>query len=254
MDMLMAVVMVLAAVAPAWLLLRHFLRFDQFPEPDEVIWRTFFLGVLAIIPVLVVVLPIQPLAEMIESPFARALSAATIESAIPEEIAKFLILYYYCRRHSAFDEPMDGLVYGATASLGFACFENILFVVGAGDAWIQVALIRGFLAVPSHALSGVIMGFFLSRAHFEPERRGLDLTLALVVPTVLHAGYNFPLFYSDLLGPDHQDGLALLLPLITIAIVVLEVVWAHRLFFRLRRLQREEKEKAAGALSPAAGD
>lgn len=249
MNTRVAAIAIVAAVLPAWLLLHYFRRFDVFPEPDHVVARTFYLGCFAVVPVGAVLVALEPLFESIETPLAYALITATLRSAVPEELAKFSILQLYCRRHSAFDEPMDGLVYGATASLGFAAMENVLFVIGAGDGWIEVAVMRALLTVPSHALGGVIMGFFISRAHFEPERRERDLALALAVPTALHAGFNMPLFYVEAAEITAADGVAVTLPLITVGIVVAEAIWAHRLFFRLRSLQREEqaRQRAAAA-------
>jgi protease PrsW len=243
---MLELLMIAAAVAPALLLVRYFRRLDLFPEPDEIITRTFFLGVAAIVPVVVVVLLVQAIRPPPATALGHALYMATIASAIPEEAIKFLILYHYVRHHSEFDEPMDGLVYGATASLGFACLENVLYVIGAGDDWMAVAVVRGLLAVPSHGLGGVIMGFYFGRAHFEPDRRRLDYALALLVPTALHAAYNFPLFYADALD-EASATLAGLLPLVTVAVVLAEAVWAHRLFFRLRALQREEQARLAAA-------
>lgn len=239
--------MLVAAGAPALLLLHYFHRLDLFPEPDEIINRTFLLGIGAVLPVIAFVLIVDVILPGPRTAFGHALYMATIASAIPEEAIKFLILYYYVSRVSAFDEPMDGLVYGATASLGFAFFENVLYVLGAGDDWLTVAIVRGLLAVPSHGLAGVIMGFYFGRAHFEPERRRLDYVLALLIPTALHAAYNFPLFYADApeqVTPSVEAGL---LPMITVAVVVVEAVWAHRLFFRLRALQRNEQARLAAA-------
>lgn len=59
----------------------------------------------------------------------------------PRGAVQFAVLYFYCRRLNDFDEPLDGIVYGVTASLGFATLENILYVV---DGGFEVALVRAF--------------------------------------------------------------------------------------------------------------
>ena len=81
-------------------------------------------------------------------------------AAIPEEFVKLAILVGYNMRHHAFDEPMDGIVYGVVASLGFATLENMLFVFEGG---ISVAVSRAFTAVPLHAFVGAIMGYYVGR-------------------------------------------------------------------------------------------
>jgi RsiW-degrading membrane proteinase PrsW (M82 family) len=63
---------------------------------------------------------------------------------------------------------MDGVVYGAVASLGFATLENILYVTPNGFA---VAAARAFTAVPGHALLGVIMGYYVGRAKFHSNEQ-----------------------------------------------------------------------------------
>ena len=62
-----------------------------------------------------------------------------------------------------FDEHYDGIVYGAAVSLGFATVENILYLFANG---LESALGRAILPVSSHALFGVIMGYYLGKAKF----------------------------------------------------------------------------------------
>ena len=88
---------------------------------------------------------------------------AVLGAAIPEELFKFLVLRWYVWRKPHFDEPLDGVVYGATASLGFATLENILYV---GSHGLEMAVLRALTAVPGHAFTGVVMGAFLGRARF----------------------------------------------------------------------------------------
>ena len=115
---------------------------------------------------------------------------------------QFLILVYYCLHLDEFDEPMDALVYGVAASLGFAVFENWEYVMGAAGESIgyakDVAFARAFSAVPMHALAGVFMGFFLMDAVFEKANRKLNLFLALFFPVCLHGLYDLILFSNNI--------------------------------------------------------
>ena len=67
-----------------------------------------------------------------------------------------------------FDEHYDGIVYGAAVSLGFATVENILYLFANG---LESALGRAILPVSSHALFGVIMGYYLGKQSFLKERK-----------------------------------------------------------------------------------
>jgi hypothetical protein len=93
----------------------------------------------------------------------------------------------------SFDEPMDGLVYGMTASLGFATLENVLYV---GEGGANVALMRALTAVPGHACTGAIMGAYVARAKFGSQR-ARNLWLAFLVPMALHGAYDTFLFTAS---------------------------------------------------------
>jgi RsiW-degrading membrane proteinase PrsW (M82 family) len=101
-----------------------------------------------------------------------------------------------------FDEPMDALVYGVAASLGFAVIENWEYVLGASKDGFEVAkdvaLIRSFTAVPLHALAGVFMGFFLMDAVFQKHNKKFFLFLSLFFPVCLHGLYNLILFSKNI--------------------------------------------------------
>lgn len=227
-----------AALLPSLLLVVYFHQRDVYPEPPGVLWRTFGLGILTVFPVLVVAWPLDGLIESIENPLLYGAAAAFFSAAIPEELFKFLVLWGYSARHMEFDEPMDGLVYGATASLGFATLENVLYVSEGG---LGVALLRAVTAVPGHGFLGAIMGYFVGRALASQgrERRGL-LWRALLIPTVLHGLYDTPLLAAARIDDPFASAtgiLVLLLLPMALAIVVGEAWWALRLVRRLRAEQ-----------------
>lgn len=233
--------MIAAAVVPSLLILVYFIRSDRFPEPTGVILGTFSLGLLIVVPVLAVVLPLGSVLEpRITQPLQLAMVQAFVLAAIPEEAFKMLVLVAYCRRRKSFDEPMDGLVYGVTASLGFATLENVLYVAGGGEGWIGIAVLRAFTAVPGHAVLGAIMGFYVARAHFEPQNRATMMAAAFLVPTTLHGLYDFGLLGAHL---SEQAGW---IPL-GLAVLIFEIVWALRLQRRLRREQQQILSTQAAA-------
>lgn len=241
------------AVVPALLLLWFFHSRDAYPEPPRVVWATFFLGVLSIPAVLLVALPAKHLLHGITNPYQYGLADAFVCAAIPEEFFKFVVLTGYAARHSEFNEPMDGVVYGVAASLGFATLENILYV---GSGGLGVGLMRAFSAVPGHAFTGVVMGYYVGRARFaRPELRGALYGLALLGPMLLHGMYDFPLlviahYKRDLVSFAVPD-LAALLVLVTLLTLILEWRLALRLVRRLRAEQDAERGVVPAIVVPA---
>ena len=49
-----------------------------------------------------------------------------------EELLKYLVVILYAFRKPCFNEPFDGIVYAVMVSLGFAAFENIIYVMEGG--------------------------------------------------------------------------------------------------------------------------
>jgi RsiW-degrading membrane proteinase PrsW (M82 family) len=207
------------AVAPALLLLRYIIRQDRArPEPKGLVLIVFLLGLAGIIPALIVeTLAGALIAAFAFSPLLVALFQAFLVAALCEEGIKYLIVTGVVYKKPAFDEVMDGIVYAVVASLGFACMENILYVMNSG---LLTALVRAFTAVPMHALAAGIMGYYLGRAKFaagaarEQEYRIRGLSWAVFI----HGSYDFLLFSIPFWGP--LPGLAVV-PLIILTFLAL---------------------------------
>src|SRR6266404_6737329 len=121
-----------SALVPSFLLLGYFRARDLYPEPAKALWATFTLGVAIVVPVLMLDQPLALIVKLFHGPLAHGLADALFTAAIPEELLKYAVVVLFCARHKEFDEPMDGIVYGAVASLGFATFENIAYVAEHG--------------------------------------------------------------------------------------------------------------------------
>jgi RsiW-degrading membrane proteinase PrsW (M82 family) len=242
-----------SAIVPSILLLLYFRARDVNREPTGVLLKVFGLGVLTVIPVLLVAWPLSLVGKGLAGPFALGAFGAFATAAIPEEFFKFVVVWFYASRHREFDEPMDGVVYGATASLGFATLENVLYV---GSGGLGVAILRAFTAVPGHAFAGAIMGYYVGRARFTPAgQRGALVFYALAIPTLLHGLYDFPLLTLkayETSGVKPDDAIAAVLVLGTLATLVFEWIYAVRLTRRMRREQVALAEQAAAAAPAAA--
>ncbi|GAE91343.1 hypothetical protein JCM21714_291 [Gracilibacillus boraciitolerans JCM 21714] len=105
-----------------------------------------------------------------------------------EEFFKWFIFLFTTYKYSKFDTVYDGIVYGVSISLGFATVENILYLFANG---IEFAVSRAIFPVSSHALFGVIMGYYIGRAKFAKGKGVMYLLLSLLLPTLLHGFYDF---------------------------------------------------------------
>ena len=193
MDNLDQIFLLLLTVVPALSILLLFVFLDKFVEPKKYIIATFALGTLIIGPLYMFddfVFLIKG-SEIEYSPFTRAFFSA----AFLEEVLKFCVLFFFCVRLTHFNEPMDGIVYGTVASLGFALYENIFYVYGAENfsESLSIAYVRALTAVPSHAFGGVIMGFFIGKHYFRKHENKINIYLALIVPIILHGFYDWTL-------------------------------------------------------------
>ncbi len=190
----------LIALLPTLALLSFFMYSDKFVEPKKNVLSTFILGIFIIAPLEVFhYATIMILGESIDyNPFFRAF----FKAAFLEELFKFCVLYFFCTKFTEFNEPMDGIVYGITASLGFAFWENLEYIYIRDEFVIKEALqtawLRAFTAVPSHAFDGVIMGFFIGRHYFRDYKTNTNLILALLIPVTLHGFYDWVLMEESI--------------------------------------------------------
>ena len=244
MELVLTYVISLAgAIIPSILLIWYFYKKDRYPEPGKVLTKTFFLGVFIVIPVLIVAIPLAKFNPYLSAPLMSALYSAFMTAAIPEEFFKFVIIMWFCVRNPAFDEPMDGVVYGVVASLGFATLENVLYVMQGG--W-SVAILRALTAVPAHATWGAIMGFFIGQSVFDKKHR-ISIYFGLIVSIFLHGLYNTPLMYlSNLqakLGVHEILSTEIYAILFFLSIFTFSVVWAFKLAKKLRKRQDQHKNQ-----------
>lgn len=237
----------LSAIIPSLLLLWYFHSRDVYPEPPRVLWTTFILGLLSTLPTLLIALPITSLLSPYSHqwPLTIGLLKAFATAALPENLFKFLVLVLYCARHPEFDEPMDGIVYGVAASLGFATLENILYVASGG---FSLAVTRAITAVPGHAFLGVIMGYYVGQAKFRPHRRHSLLTIAFFVPTLLHGLYDFPLLTLAHLDRPGISTASAILILLALGSLATEAFFAMQLVtdLRMNQLAKHSRDQRLG--------
>jgi RsiW-degrading membrane proteinase PrsW (M82 family) len=185
-------VYILAATLPAILILFYVYKQDKFPEPRQIVIKTFLFGCAITLAVKLIIPVFDDYSHKYFTGETYYFFDAFIRAAFLEELFKLFVLVFYCSRKTEFDEPMDGLVYGVAASLGFAAYENIEYVLYAyNEPSFYLAYVRALSAVPMHALVGVVMGFLITQSIFEKKHNYLNLFMALSIPVLIHGFYNY---------------------------------------------------------------
>jgi protease PrsW len=181
------------AIVPSIVLLQYGIAKARARWDNLLIWEAFFSGgVAAVFVLLPVILLKKAFPVDVMSPVHGALMQAFIFAAIPEEIAKFAAIFYAIKRYGSGEVRQDMITLSFAVALGFAAIENLAYLIAPGE-WPLLAASRAVLAVPMHGLNGLAMGSFLTVAQLHPRQRHVWLTVALAVPMLLHAGYDFPL-------------------------------------------------------------
>lgn len=180
-------------------------------EPKRMIFKLFFLGVILTVPAgFVEKLLISTygyegtLSDIVSVLYVKGRYldlgiAAFAMVALVEEGYKFLFLLLGSWKNKNFNYRYDGIVYAVFLSLGFATIENIYYVLNHGS---NVALLRGLVAVPAHAIFAIMSGLFLGFAKEKSVKKkkgimGFYLFLAFITPVLLHGLYDFVLFVGD---------------------------------------------------------
>jgi len=130
---------------------------------------------------------------------------------------------FFISRLDHFNEPIDAIVYGVCISLGFAAYENLIYVYVVFPEENIIALVRAFTAIPLHCACGIIMGIYLSEHHFGEQNCILK---ALLVPVVIHASYNY--FAGSLM---------------MMIILVFALIFGLREWKKLKKLQAEKSDE-----------
>jgi len=221
--------LLLVTILPSILIILFFVNSDKFKEPKSEIIKVFIFGILITIPAYILNTFLGDFwynnTKVSQNLISSFLTAAPVEEGL-----KLSILYYFVYKMKDFNEPLDGIVYGVTASLGFATLENIYYVYLLADHFqttsMTLAVVRSFSAVPAHAVFGIFMGYFFMKYSF--IKKGDNLFFAFIVPFVLHGCYN--LFIASNF-------------FVSLSLVIIAWIVALRLFSRLKKTQKRKRRE-----------
>src|SRR5260221_2419720 len=167
-------------------------------EPIRLVVLSFFLGVASTVVTLLISLPINYFIPIDEKSLNEHAVHACLLVALIEEFSKLILVRWVLYPNKNFNELFDGIVYDVSVSLGFAGFENILYVMNS-DNGIATGILRMFTAVPAHATFAVLMGYFLGRAKHEPGK-SYFAWYGLGAATLFHGAYDYFWFISFVPG------------------------------------------------------
>lgn len=194
------ITILVACFAPSLAWLGYFgLRKKIDPEPLHLMLLVFAGGILAgplslVLFKLIETVPFYSYMDIIDDIGETKKLAYCMGAIAPiEEISKFLVFWFFVqRKHIEFKHPVDGLIYAAAASLGFATIENWYFMVAVDETVWSRAITLPFNHVLFASFWGVALG--INRCKGSSSRL---VVVGLLLAIVFHGLYDYILF-SDL--------------------------------------------------------
>ncbi len=221
--------LLLLTILPSIAIIVFFVLSDRFREPAKEIIKVFMYGILITIPAFYFNTYLSAYYDNYTN-FSEALKGSFLTAGPVEEGLKLLILYFFVYKMKDFNEPIDGIVYGITASLGFATLENVYYVYFLSNYFeitsIELALIRAFSAVPAHAAFGIAMGYFFMKYAY--IKKNENLVLAFLIPALLHSLYNY-------FAIEHF--------LLSFILILITWIVGIKMFLNLRTKQKRKKKE-----------
>ncbi len=165
------------------------------PEPRILVLKVFFWGMVATLPAVL----LELLAELI-FPYSENVNLAQIfwgtfvVVAPVEEFLKYLVIKWRVYQRPEFDQRLDGIIYGTIAGIGFASLENVFAALGSAPATSEVVSIialRFLTATLMHTFATGIVGYYVGRARFNPQREKALIARGLIIAILIHGAYNF---------------------------------------------------------------
>src|SRR6202165_3593554 len=147
-----------AAVAPALLILWLVIAAGESPGPPAKVWTAFVLGAASISLLGVARAPFASILAAPENPSVAQALHSVFGVAAPEETVKILVIVAVSARRRPFADPMDTVVYGAAAGVGFAAYENLAYLEQHAEMWQSLAALRSVLTVPFRGAPAIPAG------------------------------------------------------------------------------------------------
>ncbi|MEI6528546.1 MAG: PrsW family glutamic-type intramembrane protease [bacterium] len=126
-----------------------------------------------------------------------------ILAPVIEELAKFLLTYFFALRRKDNDEPIDASIYLITAALGFSAVENAIFLLEPfTKGQLATAIVNGnFRTIGPmliHLVASAVIGMFIGFAFYKSKiAKIVSVIIGLISAIVLHASFNLFIMFSE---------------------------------------------------------
>lgn len=221
---------IILGILPSIIWLLFYLRKDVHPESNRMVIKVFLYGMLATIPAAFIEFGFGDFifGKLGKSVFSTFLYFF-VGVAFVEETLKYLVVRDKVLTSPELDEPTDVILYLIIAALGFAAFENILYLLQ--FKIFEVIFISSFRfigAVFLHALCSGILGYFLALSIYTPKKKFKLLTFGFSLVTVLHGTFNYSIIKME-------DNLAFVfLPIIILISLAIFVIFCFKRLQKMR--------------------
>jgi RsiW-degrading membrane proteinase PrsW (M82 family) len=208
--------LLLTALIPSLVVLYYYYNKDRHPEPWDWVALVFLLGAGSIF----IALPLQrwgqsllPSPESLPPGSLLFLECMLIPGLIEESVKMLMVMLAIFWRCD-FNEPVDGLIYGTAAALGFTFAEDWYAYAIKGEDWTRI------LSTVAHPWFSCFWASGLGWARTLPRLQGISLAvLGLLTSIFVHGLYDFLLLASA-----HDEAWAWLRHLVAPLLVVLYVI------------------------------
>lgn len=182
---------IIIALIPGFFWLWFYSRKDKNPEPRKLIIKVFLWGMAITIPAIAFEFAAEFFIPFTQSSNFIIIIVSSLFIVAPiEEYLKYYVIKKVAYNSPAFDEPIDGIIYGVVAGLGFATLENILVIMAEGQ---NAIILRFATATLMHAITAGLIGYYLSLIKFtkrtKKEKRNLIIQ-GLLIAILIHGLYN----------------------------------------------------------------
>jgi protease PrsW len=210
------------AILPAIGLIYLFKKWDQKrPEPPGMIRNAMILGALSCVPAVIIELALTAVIGEANTNAQGSFLKSFVVAAGTEEALKLAVVLLFFWRKPEFNETMDGILYTAAASLGFALLENVLYAGGN----LILGLARAISAVPLHATCSGLMGYFVGIAKMRGSA-GTRIALGYFIAVMIHGVYDWAVFSGGMYGfgePSPLLGFAQAVGIVIVAAIMLRI-------------------------------
>lgn len=171
----------LLALAPSLFWLWWFWSQDRDRDELEPLARAFLFGAIAVVPCSIVEFVI------LGGNFTPSTWQCFLLIGPIEELCKLIATLLAVGKERSFDDPADGIVFGAAAALGFAFAENLYYFASLST---HVFVVRSGLSVPSHVLASVPWAVALGKIKCDELAPKRLIFSGLIVASLLHGMYD----------------------------------------------------------------